>query len=274
MATKCRVLEGGLCEITWGYSKGKHNGIDLVGPRSTLAWEVAHSDGTVVEVKNDCNYNTYKQGGPKIYGNYVKIKHDDGYYTLYAHGKYNTAQVKVGQRVKRNDRLIYMGNTGYSNGAHLHWEVRNTSDVTIDPTPYLDADLPKAPEPTPTKHKIGEVVDINGVYVSSTSTEKLRPLITRGTITKIVEGARNPYLLDNGNIGWVNDDCIVDTPTTVTKTVTNCYWLNLRTSPNYGNNIYKAVQAGTKVEYYETIDGWAKIKYDNKTLYCGAKYLK
>lgn len=274
MATKCRVLEGGLCEITWGYSKGKHNGIDLVGPRSTLAWEVAHSDGTVVEVKNDCNYNTYKQGGPKIYGNYVKIKHDDGYYTLYAHGKYNTAQVKVGQRVKRNDRLIYMGNTGYSNGAHLHWEVRNTSDVTIDPTPYLDADLPKAPEPTPTKHKIGEVVDINGVYVSSTSTEKLRPLITRGTITKIIEGARNPYLLDNGNIGWVNDDCIIDTPTTITKTVTNCYWLNLRTSPNYGNNIYTAVKAGTKLEYYETIDGWAKVRYQGKILYCGASYLK
>ena len=42
------------------------------------------------------------------------------------------------------------------------------------------------------------------------STEKLTPKITKGTITKIVEGARNPYLLDNGNIGWVNDDCIVE----------------------------------------------------------------
>ena len=60
------------------------------------------------------------------------------------------------------------------------------------------------------KHKIGEVVEINGVYVSSNSTEKLTPKITKGTITRIVEGARNPYLLDNGNIGWVNDDCIVE----------------------------------------------------------------
>ena len=60
------------------------------------------------------------------------------------------------------------------------------------------------------KHKVSEVVEINGVYVSSMSTEKLTPKITKGTITKIVEGARNPYLLDNGNIGWVNDDCIVE----------------------------------------------------------------
>lgn len=73
-----------------------------------------------------------------------------------------------------------------------------------------------APEPTPTpttKYKVGDVVNINGVYVSSTSTEKLVPLVTRGTITKVIAGARNPYLLDDGNIGWVNDDCIVgDTP--------------------------------------------------------------
>ena len=65
-------------------------------------------------------------------------------------------------------------------------------------------------EEKPMKHKVGEVVEINGVYVSSSSTEKLTPAVKKGTITKIVEGARNPYLLDDGKIGWVNDDCIVD----------------------------------------------------------------
>lgn len=69
------------------------------------------------------------------------------------------------------------------------------------------------PTPTPTKYKVGDVVNINGVYISSDSTEKLVPAITKGTITKIIVGARNPYLLDNGNIGWVNDSCIVATPT-------------------------------------------------------------
>ena len=73
---------------------------------------------------------------------------------------------------------------------------------------YVDYSQP-TPVPTPTKYKVGDIVTINGVYVSSTSTEKLMPAITKGTITRIVDGARNPYLLDNGNIGWVNDDCIV-----------------------------------------------------------------
>ena len=62
----------------------------------------------------------------------------------------------------------------------------------------------------PMKHKVGEVVEINGVFVSSTSTEKLKPAINKGTITKIVEGARNPYLLNDGKIGWTNDDCIIE----------------------------------------------------------------
>ena len=60
-----------------------------------------------------------------------------------------------------------------------------------------------------TKYKIGDTVKINGVYVSSTSTARKNPYKTTGKITKIIEGARNPYLLENGNIGWVNDNCIV-----------------------------------------------------------------
>ncbi len=60
------------------------------------------------------------------------------------------------------------------------------------------------------KHKIGERVKIDKVYVSSESVNPLTPAITEGTITRIIEGARNPYLLDDGNIGWVNDDCIIE----------------------------------------------------------------
>lgn len=140
--------------------------------------------------------------------------------------------------------------------------------------PVVDyVNKPEPPVPTPThKYKIGDVVNINGVYVSSTSTDKLNPAITRGTITRIVE-ARNPYLLDEGQIGWVNDECIITEPITVKKTVGNCYWLNLRTGPYYGNNIYTAVKAGTVVEYLGMESGWAKIRYNGQVLYCGSSYL-
>lgn len=61
---------------------------------------------------------------------------------------------------------------------------------------------------TGTKYKVGDTVNINGVYTSSSSTNKLKPARTSGKITKIIAGAKNPYLLDNGNLGWVNDACI------------------------------------------------------------------
>lgn len=66
------------------------------------------------------------------------------------------------------------------------------------------------PITTNNKYKVGDVVSINGVYVSSDSEEKLKPKVITGTITKIVSGAKNPYLLDNGNIGWVNDSVIIN----------------------------------------------------------------
>lgn len=71
------------------------------------------------------------------------------------------------------------------------------------------AEKPSTSKPSSTtKHKVGETVTINGVYTSSTSTKKLTPAVKSGKITKIIADARNPYLLNDGDIGWVNDDCI------------------------------------------------------------------
>lgn len=141
MAVKCRVLQSGVCAITCGYGNG-HKGIDLVDVNSQgthiLGWIVAHSDGIVVELRTNCK--GYEGNGS--YGNYVKLKHDDGYYTLYAHMSYGTIKVKKGQRVSRKQVLGYMGATGFADGGHLHWELRTPNDVRIDPTPYLDKDLP------------------------------------------------------------------------------------------------------------------------------------
>lgn len=118
-----------------------------------------------------------------------------------------------------NFKLTYDGTPNGSLTRH------NMFAATQCPGPYLQgrfkelADTVNARlEPKPTyKHKEGEVVTINGVYVSSVSTNKLKPLVTKGTITKIVN-AKNPYLLNDGAIGWVNDDCIVsETKTTTTK---------------------------------------------------------
>lgn len=61
---------------------------------------------------------------------------------------------------------------------------------------------------TPTlKYKVGDKVNVSSYYASSTDpNEKAKHKNATGTITKVLtNGAKNPYLLDNGNIGWCND---------------------------------------------------------------------
>ena len=268
MSRKCRVLEKGHCEITQGYTNN-HNAVDIVGANYTLDYVVSHSDGKVVFYQDGLE-NMKGSTGNASYGNCVKIDHGNGYYTLYAH-MIKGLSVKNGDYVKKGQRLGYMSDSGNAYGGHLHFEVRNKNDEKINPIQYLDSDLPKNIIGT-LKYKLGDIVKINKVYVSSESVNPLTPAITEGTITRIIEGARNPYLLDDGNIGWINDNCIIDEKTDI-RTIKNCYYLNLRTSASYGNNIYSVVQSGTKVEYLGEENGWAKIKYNNKILYCGKGYL-
>lgn len=88
------------------------------------------------------------------YGNYVAILHTDNIVTLYGHLK--DVHVKKGDTVKQGDIVGFMGETGYANGVHLHFEIRKyrinpTEDNLnqtilfdfIDSEPYLDIELPK-----------------------------------------------------------------------------------------------------------------------------------
>jgi murein DD-endopeptidase MepM/ murein hydrolase activator NlpD len=71
------------------------------------------------------------QGG---YGNAVVIDHGDGMGTLYAHQ--SRLGVSEGQVVHSGDVIGYVGSTGMSTGAHLHFEVRLGGNH-VDPAPYL-----------------------------------------------------------------------------------------------------------------------------------------
>lgn len=132
-----RVLKNKNILITQKFSKGKHNGLDIVGEGSTLDTVTAHSSGEVVWVQTG-RVNNNNTSGDETYGNAVKIKHQNGYYTLYAHLK--EVYVKVGDKVNAKDDIGYMGNTGRSYGAHLHFEVRTNSNYSscVNPELYLN----------------------------------------------------------------------------------------------------------------------------------------
>ena len=90
---------------------------------------MATANGQVVTVGYDSSF-----------GNYVIIRHKHGMYTRYAH--MSATRVKKGEYVNQGQVIGYIGNTGVTTGAHLHYEVHIGSDV-VDPSKYINVKLSK-----------------------------------------------------------------------------------------------------------------------------------
>lgn len=111
----------------FGYrSLGYHRGLDISGANASGSLVVAGASGTVTE-------SGWSTGG---YGNYVIIDHGNGIETLYAHMLDNSLMVNEGDVVTKGQAIGRVGNTGYSFGAHLHFEVRINGN-RVNPAPYL-----------------------------------------------------------------------------------------------------------------------------------------
>ena len=87
-----------------------HNGVDWAAPTGTPI--AAAGDGTVEQV-----------GGRGGYGNYVRLRHANGFSTAYGHMSRYAAGVAPGVTVKQGQIIGYVGSTGLSTGPHLHFEV-------------------------------------------------------------------------------------------------------------------------------------------------------
>ena len=98
---------------------GHHPGIDYAAPTGTPIHATA--DGTIEQIG-------WKNG----YGNTIVIKHHGKITTLYAHQSRFAEGLSVGSRVSQGQLIGYVGSTGWSTGAHLHYEFR-VADKPIDP---------------------------------------------------------------------------------------------------------------------------------------------
>lgn len=88
-----------------------HLGIDYAAPTGTPVQAVA--DGTVKFAG--------KKGG---FGNFVEVKHANGYTTMYGHLKSYGKGVKAGAKVKQGQTVGYVGSTGLSTGPHLDFRIK------------------------------------------------------------------------------------------------------------------------------------------------------
>ncbi|MFL2758179.1 MAG: DUF5930 domain-containing protein [Paracoccaceae bacterium] len=100
-----------------------HYGTDMAAKQGSAI--LATADGVI-------NFAGWEKG----YGKLIKIKHDFGYETRYAH--LSKISVNVGQRISQGDRIGKMGNTGRSTGTHLHYEIRRNGKP-INPMKYIRA---------------------------------------------------------------------------------------------------------------------------------------
>jgi murein DD-endopeptidase MepM/ murein hydrolase activator NlpD len=100
-----------------------HKGVDFAAPNGTPLYATA--DGVVTHA-----------GWSSGYGRLVKIQHEFGIETRYAHQ--SKIRVKVGQRVSRGQRIGDMGASGRVTGVHLHYEVR-VGGKAVNPMIYIKA---------------------------------------------------------------------------------------------------------------------------------------
>lgn len=116
-----------------------HYGVDIGGDRNANI--IASKSGTVVGVKDQ-----YGRGACdpdyKYSANYVIIEHDDGSKTKYWHLEKGTITVKYGDRVEQGQVIGGMGNSGYSCGVHLHFEIL-INGSNVNPADYISANNPR-----------------------------------------------------------------------------------------------------------------------------------
>lgn len=100
-----------------------HRGVDFAGGCSAPIYAAA--SGTVIHA-----------GYTGDWGNYIKVDHGGGIVSAYAHIQPGGYAVGWGQRVSAGQVIAYAGNTGVSQGCHLHFEIWQNG-VRTDPTPFL-----------------------------------------------------------------------------------------------------------------------------------------
>lgn len=111
----------------WNEDRGSYNhgAIDIADAGIMGADVVAAKEGVVIDSYNGCYHNWGKDGSCGCgggYGNYVMIAHDGGKMTVYGH--LSTTMVYTGQHVYQGQVIGFVGSTGHSTGAHLHFETR------------------------------------------------------------------------------------------------------------------------------------------------------
>ena len=124
-----------------------HQALDIVPSTNTPSEIIALDSGIVENVVKNKQDTDHNSKGLDTYGNYVKIKQNNGKSALYAHMKYGSVNVNIGDYVEKGAIIGTMGETGNAYGKHLHLEVKNENN--INENPIISLNEPKQEIKTP-----------------------------------------------------------------------------------------------------------------------------
>ena len=217
--------------VSYEYSQN-HQALDIVSAGTGVSDVIAYDDGVVEIAVKNVKYTNHKTKGSDTYGNFIKIKHDDGKKTLYAHLKYGSVNVSSGERVSKGQKIGTMGATGNAYGTHLHFEVRNANETRANPHDFLNEKEESNP------------VD-NSLTVEKEESKPLEK--TNNDLPKVNE--------ENSNV--VSNNNAVDKQKNAEKTVNDSVTKNYSTASSktyLGNNTYS---------YGSIVDGLKEIGIDS-----------
>lgn len=174
--------------VTQSYSS-YHKAIDIVGEGHSVDDVIAVSDGTVEIAVSTVTTNNQNARGTASYGNFVKIRHDDGTKSLYAHLKPGSVSVKTGERINEGDKIGTMGNTGNAHGVHLHFEVRNPDETRVNPADYMASKKQAEPvlESGIKEDNSSDSVSSSDSPIPSLDNGTTKNVTTSGSVAKVVD---------------------------------------------------------------------------------------
>ncbi len=107
--------------------------VDIVMPVGTPV--LATRSGIVMEVEDDFHGGDQKERYLDR-ANRIRMLHNDGSMTVYAHLQPNSARIYPGARVPAGTWIAKSGNTGFSSGPHLHFVVQINAGLALESLPF------------------------------------------------------------------------------------------------------------------------------------------
>jgi hypothetical protein len=234
-----------------------------------------------------------------VLGNFITIKHPNGYLSRYCHLAHGSVKKKVGDKVKKGDIIANMGNTGLSTGAHVHFEIwtdEKTNTSRVDPIPFLTGEktllagksneMPTNSANSSVSFNVGDKVTVKN-NATDYSGGKLADFVFGKTFDVIQVGKKDhpDYIcfgVDRVITAAVKAENLVKVdPTKPTVYTVNTAWLNIRTAPSLNAKFAgNAIALGEKLTSTGVADIaadgylWANAEYKGEKCWVAKKFLK